>query len=83
MRHKLDLVTSMRAVRRGQSSLEMTVAIAGLVLLLLGSVKIFAWLAERIVSRQQSYEATRQAAGNGDPGKAWNEPSKPLKIFDE
>lgn len=67
----------MAQAKRGQASLEMTVALIGALLLLLGSFKVFLWVNERIVSRQQSYEATR--AGGGQ----WTEPSKPLRMFNE
>jgi len=55
----------------------MTVAFVGALLLLFGSVKVFLWMTERLVSRQASYDATR--VGGGD----WVEPSKPLRIFDK
>lgn len=69
--------------RRGQASLEMTVALMGTLLLLFGSVKVFLWMVERLVVRQQSYETTRVAAGGDEPGKRWNEPTAPLRIFNE
>ena len=68
--------------RRGQASLEMTLALIGALLLLFGSLKVFLWVNERMVSRQLSYEATRTAAGNhASPGTAWVEPQKRLNIF--
>lgn len=66
---------------KAQASLEMTVALMGTLLLLFGSVKVFLWMVERLVARQQSYEATRVAAGGDEPGKRWNEPTAPLRIF--
>ncbi len=50
--------------RRGQASLEMTVALIGAVLLLLGSFKVWLWVNERLVRRQQDYEASRMTANN-------------------
>jgi len=66
---------------KGQASLEMTLALIGTVLLLFGSLKIFVWLNERLITRQQRYEATRVLAGSAEPGKMWNEPSQKLDIF--
>jgi len=70
---------------QGQASLEMTVALIGALLLLFGSLKVFLWIAERLIERQASYEATRQPAGSSaGPGVVrWVEPSKPLRIFNE
>ena len=71
-----------RSAQRGQASLEMTVAMIGALILLFGSFKVFLWINERIIGRQMSYEATRQAAGtHGSPGIAWVEPQKRLNIF--
>ncbi len=49
----------------GQTSLEMTVALVMVMMLLLASVKIFLWLNQRIVIQQVDYENTRVQAGNG------------------
>lgn len=62
---------------RAQASLEMTVALIGMILLLFGSLKLFLWLNERLVTRHQNYEATRVSGG------AWTEPSTPLRILNE
>lgn len=68
--------------RRGQASLEMAVAMFGAILLLLGSIKIFVWMAQRLVARQQSYDSTRKAAASdAAPGQRWNEPSQKLSLF--
>ena len=53
---------------RGQASLEMTLAMIGALLLLFGSLKVYLWINERLVSRQLAYEATRVAAGSTQPG---------------
>ena len=53
----------------------MAVALVGAFILLFGSLKVFLWVNERIVRRQQSYEATR--VGGGD----WTEPNQKLDIF--
>ena len=67
--------------RRAQSSLEMTLAMIGALVLLFGSIKVFIWLAQRLVARQQAYENTRVAAGSSAPGRKWDEPSQKLSIF--
>ena len=67
--------------RSGQSSLEMTLAMIGALLLLFGSIKVFTWLAQRIVARQQAYENSRVSAGSSAPGQRWNEPSQKLSVF--
>lgn len=62
---------------RGQASLEMTVALVGALLLLFGAFRVCLWVAERLVRRQTSYEATRLSGGD------WQEPSTPLRILNE
>jgi len=51
---------------RGQSTLELTAALVVIVILLIGSVKIFLWLNDSMVRRQVNYEATRVAAGSAE-----------------
>ncbi len=72
------------ALNKGQASLEMTVALFGGLLLLLGSFKIFLWSSERIIRRQQYYDCTRSAAGGATPG-VWSDPASqiPLRIFED
>ena len=76
-------IHSARDKRTGQASLEMTVALIGVMLLVLGSVKVCMWLTTRLVKRQQAYEATRVDAGKfGSNGYTeWTEPNAPLDIF--
>ena len=76
------------ACQRGQASLEMTVALMGTLLLLFGSVKVFVWMTQRLVARQQSYEATRVEAGSVPQVSSarvvqWTEPSERLRIFNK
>ena len=70
--------------RKGQASLEMTLALLGAMLLMLAGFKVCLWAWERVVTRQQYYESTRVAAGSSDPG-VWHDPAsgKELKIFNE
>ncbi len=52
---------------RGQATLELTVALILIVILLMAGVKVFLWLNEGLVLRQVSYENTRVAAGSTAP----------------
>ena len=63
------------SARDAQASLEMTVALFGAILLLLATLKVFLWVNERIIRRQQNYETTRVGGGQ------WTEPNQPLRIF--
>jgi len=63
-----------------QASLEMTVAIIGSLLLLLGSLKLFLWLNERLVGRHLNYNRTRAEAASSNPDAAY-EPTQQLNIF--
>ena len=67
-------------VKRGQASLEMSVAMIGALLLLVACIKVYVWINGRLLNRQQAYEASRVAAGRAAPGQgvAWNEPSEKL-----
>ena len=53
---------------KAQSTLEITVALVAVFILLLGSTKILVWLNERMVLRQEAYESSRVAAGKAAPG---------------
>ncbi len=66
--------------QRAQASLEMTVAIIGSLLLLLGSLKLFIWLNERLVGRHLKYNDTRANAASDNPDAAY-EPTQKLSIF--
>ncbi len=71
-----------RASRNGQSTLELTVALVAVFILLLGTVKIFVWVNEQMVLRQEDYEATRVAAASDNPGIEVDESGYPkLDIF--
>ena len=71
------------SARKGQAALEVSLALVGAMILLLGSLQVFLWVNERLVKRHLSYEATRVAAGSNEPGKLWQEPTTRLKIFKE
>ena len=43
--------------RRGQASIEITVAFAGALLIFFVSLKIFVWLADRLIQRHRDYES--------------------------
>ena len=54
-------------MRDGQATLELTVALILIAILLMAGVKVFLWLNEGLVQRQVSYENTRVAAGSTAP----------------
>lgn len=60
-------------MRRGQASLEMTLAMFGALLLFLASLKVFLWINERLIQRQVNYEhgvigiGGKQNASSVDP----------------
>jgi len=62
----LKQITQIRN-RDGQATLELTVALILIVILLMAGVKTFLWLNEGLVQRQVSYENTRVAAGSTVP----------------
>ncbi len=62
----LDFRSKIQNSRRAaQASLELTLAMMGAILLLFGSLKVFLWVNERIISRQREYECRRLEAGGG------------------
>ena len=54
-------------MRDGQATLELTVALILIVILLMAGVKVFLWLNEGLVLRQVSYDNTRVKAGSTEP----------------
>lgn len=50
--------------RQGQATLELTAALILIMLFLVGSVRIFVWLNERMAYRQADYEGSRVSAGS-------------------
>ena len=55
---------------------------AGIILLVLGSLKIYLWVNERLMSRQQYYESTRVAAGSASAGSppVWDDTPSRLRL---
>lgn len=54
--------------RRAQTTLELTIALVLIMILLVGSAKIFVWLNGRMVQRAEDYEGSRIAAGSVPAG---------------
>ena len=78
------LRTPNSALRRGQASLELAVALVCSLILLFGCVKVFVWLTTRLVTRQQQYEHTRVRAAKSEVLVPWQEENlPPLDILDE
>jgi len=48
----------------GQVTLEMAIALIGVMALLFATINVFIWVNKRLVMRQRDYENTRVAAGN-------------------
>lgn len=48
---------------KGQAAIEFTVALVAIVILFAGIVKVWAWMVNGLVLRQQAYEQTRTVAG--------------------
>ena len=77
----------MAMMRRGQASMEMVVAMIGALVLLVGSVKIVLWAAERYFTRVKNYDQTRRSAAStpipnaNQPPDTSYEPTTKLKIF--
>ena len=51
---------------KGQATLEIALSIAGVVLLLVGSLAIFIWVNQGLVLRQEAYENSRDNATESD-----------------
>ena len=59
--------------KMGQVTLEITLGLIGILLLLLASVQVFVWVNERLVLRQEDYEGSvegRKQFGRVEAGKA-------------
>ena len=49
---------------KAQVSLELSIALISVLILLLGSLNVFVWVNQRLVWRQRDYEDTRVKAGS-------------------
>jgi hypothetical protein len=62
--------------------LEMAIAIAASMLLIIGSIQIWGWLARNLVRRQEAYQRTRTQAGRRvQPGRLDYYQQSNLDIF--
>lgn len=61
---------------KAQVSLEIALSLICVFILLFGSLNVFLWVNKKIVHRQQDYEASRQPAGDNEPGKQVDETNK-------
>lgn len=48
---------------KGQSMIEMTIALVALFIFLFGVARVFVWVNRSMVKRQQAYQATRVVGG--------------------
>jgi len=49
---------------KAQASLELSIALIGVLIILFGAFNIFMWVNKRIVNRQRDYESKRVTAGS-------------------
>ena len=49
--------------RRGQAAIEMAIAVIASIVLMAGSVRIWMWMVQTMVERQEAYQASRRRAG--------------------
>jgi len=59
-------VIRVKEKRRAQVTLELAISFIGVFLLLLGAIKVFVWVNQRLVQRQVDYEDSRLIS-NADP----------------
>lgn len=67
------LMSGKRVGKKAQVTLEITLGFIGALLLLLGALKVFVWVNERLVLRQEDYEGSvegRKQFGRVEAGKA-------------
>ncbi len=83
------LVTTIQIVRynrKAQSTLELALAIVGIFILLLGSLKIFFWANNRFIMRQEDYENSpdygRVKAGSSSDEVGLRESTSPYPKLD-
>lgn len=65
--------------QRGQASLEMVLSLICVLVLLLGSVKVFIWANEHLLLRHQDYEKTRVKTADTEASYYKNYESEDLK----
>lgn len=69
--------------KQAQVSLELALVLICVFLLLLGSLKVFFWVNERLVKRQRDFETSRVSAGSSGSEVLVDESGYPdLKIFE-
>ena len=49
---------------KAQVSLELSIALIGILILLFGAFNVFMWVNKRMVQRQKDYESSRVSAGS-------------------
>lgn len=73
-----------RRKARGQTAIELTIAVIASLVFIVASFRVWAWLVTTIVERQEAYQRTRRAAGRHlDPGKLDYYTPKRLSVFNE
>ncbi len=69
--------------RKGQSTLELTLVIGALFLLIAGTVRIMGWFNQDMVGRQGAFIASRVQAGSSSPGAEISYSTPRLSVLDE
>ena len=59
-----SIIYNRKSKNRAQAALETTLALICVIVLLFGALKIFFWLTERVVRRQEDFESGRVQAGS-------------------
>lgn len=65
---------------RAQASMEMTVAMICAMLLMLGCFKMWMWMNQRLIARQQAYDASRVAAGSDINPGGWTDTASSVPL---
>jgi uncharacterized protein (UPF0333 family) len=85
MSGKKRINPELRIGRGGQVSLELAAVFVCILLLLYGTMKVFVWVNQSLVTRQQDFDDTRVSAASSKAEIQVNEADKnkypPLKIF--
>ncbi len=50
--------------KKAQASLELSLALIGVLIILFGAFNVFMWVNKRIINRQRDYESKRVTAGS-------------------
>lgn len=69
--------------KKAQATVELTLVVGSLLLLLLGIVRVMNWFNGDMVRRQDAFLNSRVAAGAGEPGTPIDYTTEDLSVFGE